>query len=207
VHTIPIDYDTSFYVQARDVAGGKDERLFEDYFDAQFAMLEALKPPVIGHFDLIRLKSDDPERSFQQWPQVWCKILRNLDYVAGYGGLLELNFASLRKGMSEPYPKLEICRVSKPRHGVALGRVVPNGWQAFLEKGGRFCLSDDSHGVDQVALNYHSALDFLGQAGIEKLHYLEHSDEPLTGSIFPRFPNTDIKSIDLTDLKQHRFWS
>jgi histidinol-phosphatase (PHP family) len=112
VHTIPIDFDTPFYVQAREVSGGKDEELFADYFDAQFAMLEALKPPVVGHFDLIRLKSDDPERSFRQWPEVWRKIVRNLGYVASYGGLLELNFASIRKGMSEPYPKLEICEVS-----------------------------------------------------------------------------------------------
>jgi histidinol-phosphatase (PHP family) len=112
VHTIPIDFDTPMYVQARDAAGGTDDKLFEDYFDAQFEMLKALKPPVIGHFDLIRLKSDDPERSFKQWPAVWEKILRNLDFAAEYGGIMELNSASLRKGMSEPYPKAEICRVS-----------------------------------------------------------------------------------------------
>lgn len=112
VHTIPIDYDTLLYQKARGIAGGTDERLFEDYFDAQLAMLKALNPPVVGHFDLIRLKSDDPERSFQQWPAVWEKILRNLDYMAEYGGILELNSASLRKGMTEPYPKAEICKVN-----------------------------------------------------------------------------------------------
>ncbi|EDN04357.1 conserved hypothetical protein [Histoplasma mississippiense (nom. inval.)] len=117
VHTIPIDYDTVLYHKAREIAGGKDERLFEDYFDAQFAMLKALNPPVVGHFDLIRLKSDDPERSFQQWPAVWEKILRNLDYVAEYGGILELNSASLRKGMTEPYPKAEICKEFLARNG------------------------------------------------------------------------------------------
>lgn len=111
VHTIPIDYDRAMYVQARDAAGGTDERLFEDYFDAQLDMLKQLKPLVVGHFDLIRLKSDDPERSFTQWPGVWKKILRNLDFIAAYGGMLELNSAALRKGMSEPYPKAEICKV------------------------------------------------------------------------------------------------
>jgi histidinol-phosphatase (PHP family) len=114
VHSIPIDYDTPFYIKARDVAGGTDENLFNDYFDAQYAMLQELKPPVIGHLDVIRLKSDEPERSFQQWPEVWKKVLRNLDLVASYGGILELNFASLRKGMREPYPKLEICKACGP---------------------------------------------------------------------------------------------
>lgn len=111
VHTFPIDYDAPFYIKAREKAGGKDEDLFADYFDSQLDMLTALKPMVVGHFDLIRLKSDDPERSFKQWPGVWEKILRNLDFIAGYGGMLELNSASLRKGMSEPYPKAEICKV------------------------------------------------------------------------------------------------
>jgi histidinol-phosphatase (PHP family) len=109
--TVPIDYDHEMYKKARDLAGGSDEKLFEAYFDEQLEMLQHLKPLVVGHFDLIRLKSDDPERSFKQWPGVWERILRNLDFVAGYGGILELNSAALRKGMSEPYPKAEICQV------------------------------------------------------------------------------------------------
>lgn len=111
MHTIPIDYDHDMYRRARDIAGGTDERLFEDYFDAQLDMLKALKPPVVGHFDLIRLKSDDPERSFKVWPGVWERVLRNLKFVVGYGGLVEVNGAALRKGMSEPYPQGEICKV------------------------------------------------------------------------------------------------
>lgn len=111
VHTVPIDYDKDFYAHARDAAGGTDERLFEDYFDSQYNMLRELKPPVVGHFDLIRLLSDDPNGSFQRFPGVWARILRNLDFIAEYGGILELNSASLRKGMNEPYPKAEICKV------------------------------------------------------------------------------------------------
>lgn len=114
MHTEPIDYDRPMYERAREKAGGTDERLFEDYFDAQFEMLTTMKPLVVGHFDLIRLKSDDPERSFRQWNGVWERIVRNLEFVAGYGGMLELNSAALRKGMSEPYPKGEICKVCMP---------------------------------------------------------------------------------------------
>lgn len=112
--TVPIDYDRPMYEKARELASaeGTDERLFERYFDEQLDMLTQLKPLVVGHFDLIKLKSDDPERSFKQSPGVWERILRNLDFIAGYGGMLELNSAALRKGMSEPYPKEEICRVS-----------------------------------------------------------------------------------------------
>lgn len=111
LHTIPIDFDKLRYEAARKVSGGTDELVFEDYFDEQYVMLQTLKPPVVGHFDLIRLFSDDPDRSFKPMKDVWQKILRNLEFIAGYGGLVELNSAAIRKGMSEPYPKVEICEV------------------------------------------------------------------------------------------------
>ena len=111
VHAIPIDYDKKMYSMAREKSGGTDEKLAEDYFDLQYEMLKALKPPIVGHFDLIRLLSDDSEASFTGWIGVWHKILRNLDFIVDYGGLVELNSAGLRKGMSEPYPKAEICKV------------------------------------------------------------------------------------------------
>jgi histidinol-phosphatase (PHP family) len=111
VHTIPIDYDHDMYEDARQRAGGSDEQLFQDYFDAQSNMIQAIKPPVVGHFDLIRLKSADPDGSFRHMSGVWQRILRNLDLVASYGGILEINTAALRKGMTEPYPKGEICQV------------------------------------------------------------------------------------------------
>ena len=113
VHTIPIDFDTTLYHKARSLAGGSDEEIAEQYFDDQLSMLQALRPPVVGHFDLIRLKSDDPQRSFRQWEAAWRKLKRNLQFIAEYGGVLELNSSSLRKGLTEAYPQVEICKVSK----------------------------------------------------------------------------------------------
>lgn len=115
VHMIPIDFSRLLYVEAQQKSGGTDEKLFEDYFDAQLEMLQALRPPIIGHFDLIRLLSDDPNQSFSPYQSVWQKIVRNLTYIQQYGGVLELNTAALRKGMAEPYPKGEICKVKLHR--------------------------------------------------------------------------------------------
>ncbi|KAI2828978.1 hypothetical protein CBS63078_3731 [Aspergillus niger] len=183
--TVPIDYDRPLYEKARALAGGTDELLFEAYFDEQLDMLKQVKPVVVGHFDLIRLKSDDPDRSFQDYPRVWEKILRNLDYVAGYGGLLEVNSAALRKGMKEPYPNGEICK-------------------EFLARGGRFCLSDDSHGLAQVGLNFHRVVPFLEQVGVSRLHYLAlgEGDAPVDA----RFPRTQIKEVTLEEVKNMSFW-
>ena len=113
VDTIPIDYDRATYLKAGGKAGGTEERLFENYFDQQLDMLDALKPPIVGHFDLIRLLSDDPNASLKQWASVWGKILRNLDFIAAYGGIVELNSAALRKGLKEPYPQRDVCVVRR----------------------------------------------------------------------------------------------
>lgn len=114
VHGVPIDYDRELYLKATGKAGASDERLFEKYFDLQFEMLQRLKPRVVGHFDLIRLWSDDKDGSFAKYDGVWRKIQRNLAFVVEYGGVLEINSAALRKGMREPYPKAEICMVCWP---------------------------------------------------------------------------------------------
>lgn len=153
VHGIPIDYDRTMYLNARSVSGTTDSQLFEDYFDSQYEMLKALKPQVVGHFDLIRLWSDDKDVDLKEMGgEVWRKVVRNLELVKEQGGLLEVNSAALRKGMREPYPGKAIC-------------------QEFMKMGGLFTLSDDSHGIEQVGLNFKKTLDYLHELGLQELHF------------------------------------
>lgn len=113
VHTIPIDFDQEMYQKALSAVGGTEESLFEAYFDAQFQMLEALRPAVVGHFDLIRLFSADPTKGLRDYGAgVWERVERNVAFVVSYGGLTELNSASIRKGWDEPYPRRDVCEVS-----------------------------------------------------------------------------------------------
>ena len=111
VHTIPIDYSVALFQEAQSKSHGSLEKLYEDYFDAHYDMLRALQPHIVGHCDLIRLKSSTPNASFKIYSSVWEKILRNLDYIVMYGGIIEINSAALRKGLDQPYPVLEICQV------------------------------------------------------------------------------------------------
>ena len=123
VHGIPIDFTPDCYAKALASSGARktsavlsaETKLFMDYFDAQLALVTALRPPIVGHFDLIRLLSSDPNRNLQSSPTVWEKIERNLTAIQSYGGALELNSSGLRKGLKEPYPKLEVCRVRPPQ--------------------------------------------------------------------------------------------
>ncbi|KAK8051764.1 hypothetical protein PG993_003149 [Apiospora rasikravindrae] len=154
VNAVPIDYDASYYQKAVDSAGGTEEKLYERYYDQQFEMLQALKPRVVGHFDLCRLMSKDPARD-----PCGGKIVRNLQFVAGYGGWLECNTSALRKGLAEPYP----CRTIA---------------EEFLKMGGKFTMSDDSHGIAQVATNYKRGLEFLESLGVTDVWTLERTPHP-----------------------------
>ncbi|KAL2416837.1 putative histidinol-phosphatase [Exophiala dermatitidis] len=186
VHTVPIDYDRPMYEQARDIAGGTDEQLFADYFDAQLAMLQAVKPPVVGHFDLVRLKSDHPNARFDSMQGIWTRILRNLDFIASYQGVMEVNTAALRKGLDEPYPTKAIC-------------------QAALERGIQFCLSDDSHGMDQLGTNYGRVMPFLEEVGITSLTFLQCSEGTGTQR-FDRFPRLGLAQVELSQVRDLDFF-
>lgn len=123
---IPIDYDKDYYARARasvraqvetegegqDGVDVAEQRMYERYYDQQYEMLVALRPRIVGHFDLIRLMSTDPGRDVRRWPGVWNRIVRNLSFVASYGGWLECNSSALRKGLDEPYPCRVIAEVS-----------------------------------------------------------------------------------------------
>ena len=113
---VPIDFDKAMYLQAQAACGGSDQGLYEKYFDEQYEMLTALEPRVVGHFDLIRLLSDEPDRELKGWGgnKVWDKVVRNLKVIREFGGWLEVNTSALRKGLEEPYPKREIAEVCFP---------------------------------------------------------------------------------------------
>lgn len=180
VKTVPIDYDKALYEKARIACGGTDHDLFTAYFDAQLEMLQTLKPRVVGHFDLIRLYSDAPDADLQTASagEIWPIILRNLRCAKDTGAMLELNTSALRKGLAQPYPRLEIC-------------------QAWLAMGGRFVLSDDSHGIAHVGTNYKQLLPFLDQLKIEALAYL--SKDSVSGAL-------EVKEMQMAEFKSHAFW-
>ncbi|KAI1826396.1 histidinol-phosphatase [Xylaria intraflava] len=167
VNGVPIDFDREHYVRAMaTVAAPTDgntraedleaceEKMYERYYDEQYEMLVALRPRIVGHFDLIRLMSVDPGRDVRHWRGVWERIERNLAFVASYGGWLECNSSALRKGLAEPYP----CRA------------ISEKW---LSLGGKFTLSDDSHGIAQLGTNFGRALDFLSSLGVTMLWTLK----------------------------------
>ena len=114
VNGIPIDFDATTYERA--VAscsigneGDAEEAFLSAYFDAQYELILRFKPEIIGHIDLCRLFC--PSLRFSDYPSVWQKILRNIQYAIDYGALFEINAAAFRKNWDTAYPGKDIIKV------------------------------------------------------------------------------------------------
>jgi histidinol-phosphatase (PHP family) len=119
VNAIPIDFDLPTFEKAlhsmlceqipASVELSSMEMFLSTYFDAQYELLSHFKPEIIGHFDLCRLYR--PDLQFRDFPSVWEKLERNIQFAINYGALFEINAAALRKGWQSAYPGQDIMEV------------------------------------------------------------------------------------------------
>ncbi|EGO00982.1 hypothetical protein SERLA73DRAFT_105485 [Serpula lacrymans var. lacrymans S7.3] len=169
VNSIPIDFDRttfqnalfSFSVenQAQGLHAATDQMdsFLSAYFDSQYELFKRCQPEIIGHIDLCRLY--DPLIQFKDYPSAWSKLERNVLFAIGYGALFEVNAAALKKGWKTAYPGEDVLEL-------------------IIQHGGRFALSDDSHGPQSVGLNYNRMATYLRQMGVTEIWYLQQSLAP-----------------------------
>lgn len=73
--------------------------------------------------------------------------------------------------------------------------------------GGRFTLSDDSHDIGQIGLNYSKVLDCVRRAGITELWHLTPAFDASVPLHDARFPDVLWNAVPVTELSRHAFWS
>lgn len=70
-----------------------------------------------------------------------------------------------------------------------------------MSLGGRFTLSDDSHGKTQVGTNYARLLQFIRKAGIKEMWYADRK-APLGNTGL----RTGFASISVDELERDAYW-
>jgi histidinol-phosphatase (PHP family) len=147
--------------------------LLVSYFKAQRRLLEAFQPALVAHFDLPRLFISSIQLSSH--PEA-CKLaLENIKYAVSYGALFELSAAPFRKGWETGYPGDEVVRM-------------------IQSEGGKFALSDDSHGPERVGLNFSRLKSWAQGLGIDAVWKLERR----VGK---------IEAVQVNDVWSDEFWS
>ena len=76
--------------------------------------------------------------------------------------------------------------------------------QAFLKMGGRFVLSDDSHGVGHIGTNYSKAFEFIKKTGIQEVYVFGRGEDKDQDQ--GRLNKTVLHRVSLADLESHGFW-
>jgi len=185
-------------------AGGippmEDLRIFLlAYFDAQYDMLVRLQPEVMGHIDLCLLWTPEISLQGEGMEPVWDKVRRNVEYVVSYGGLFEANAAAIRKGWKSSYPNPDILKV-----GGSDSVTSELTLQLIMELGGRLCLSDDSHGVSYVGLNYLKMKQYLVDQGVNAVWYLVPTSSALEADV--KIGRGRVSARQLDDWAGHPFW-
>lgn len=143
-----VDFSRQDYERIAGRFGGL-VRMYAAYFDAQLDMMQAVKPEVVGHFDLIRLHDPHYPQTLAE-PEIWSRIMRNLEWVRDAGAILDINARALLKGRDEPYVCAPILdAAARLGIGVAYG--------------------DDAHGVADVGCGFARVAELLAGKAMKGL--------------------------------------
>jgi histidinol-phosphatase (PHP family) len=148
VNGIMIDYDKDTFNQLARSIGGV-EPLAIRYYEIVGEMVTALRPEVVGHFDLVRKYA--PGEESVGTPAIRDAAFRALERVKETGGILDINTAGYRKGIGRPYVSPWLLEAAKAME-------IP------------VCFGDDSHSVADVGAGIPEARDYLLAHGIEEIH-------------------------------------
>jgi histidinol-phosphatase (PHP family) len=135
-------------------SGGLEQAAVK-YYEAVAEMVEALRPEVVGHLDLIR-RNAEPDAPLDT-PAIRKAAGLALEAVRAHGCILDLNTAGYRKGLGSPYPAPWLLRQA---HAMGIG----------------FCFGDDSHGPHQVGEGVEQARGYLLENGVNSVTVLTRED-------------------------------
>ncbi len=128
------------------------------YYETVGAMVETLRPDVVGHLDLIR-KNAGPDAVLDT-PPIREAAQRALHVIKKHDCILDLNTAGYRKGLGSPYPAPWLVRLA-------------------TEMGIGFCFGDDSHGPVDVGEGLEEGRRYLLENGVGEIRVLTREGGPV----------------------------
>ena len=163
VAEISIDESAALYRAAVDACGGLEPFLV-CYYRLVRDMIEELRPEIVAHLDLPKLHA--PAGADLATPRVRRAAEEAIDVARNRDCILDLNTASWRKGLDEPYPAPWLVRL-------AVEADVP------------FCFGDDSHSAAQVGFGIERARQYLLDNGIDSVTCLVLRGRRLARRLIP----------------------
>ncbi|KAJ2374185.1 hypothetical protein GGI05_007333, partial [Coemansia sp. RSA 2603] len=104
IDEMALDFSQEGYADIVQRFGGDRTAMFKRYFEQQYELLQALKPEVVGHFDLVRIfhpYDDGVADPLCESDEVRRLAVRNIEYAIGYGAIFEINTRAWKKGLRD----------------------------------------------------------------------------------------------------------
>ena len=141
------DWGREQFAACRDRVCGGDPLAVTELYYREAARVAAMKPPILGHFDLIVKHNGDGSLFDEESPRYRSAALEALHAADPAVSLLEINTGGMSRGYrSTPYPALFLLRE----------------WRTM---GGRIILTADAHSKDTIIAGYDQAAQLARAAG------------------------------------------
>jgi histidinol-phosphatase (PHP family) len=155
IHEISLDGPVELFEKILARFNGDLEAVAIHYYQAVGAMVQQLKPEVVGHLDLV--KKNAPTLESVDTPAIRKTVESTLEIIRQHESILDCNTAGIRKSLGGPYPAPWIVEKA---HSMG----IP------------FCFGDDSHSPDQVGSGIAEARMYLKELDIGTITGLRKID-------------------------------
>ena len=158
VNDVITDHSKAKFDEAAAKCGGQ-EALAVRYYEQVAEMVEAIRPEVVGHLDVIR-KYASPRQAVET-PRARDAAREALCVIRKYGCILDVNTAGLRKGLGSPYPAPWLLEMAAHEFGIGV------------------CFGDDSHSPEDVGAGIIETRQYLIDNGVEHITYLTREGQAI----------------------------
>lgn len=151
----PIDSDLSYFKRCLSLYHEDVTLMAHTYYAAFCRYIEARRPDVIGHFDLLTKFEDITPPTFTGDPEYRRIADAAIDRVLSTGAIVEVNTGAISRGLRKaPYPSDELLHT-------------------ILRRGGRVTLSSDSHCLKTLTAGFDEAKSRLHDIGFRDVYVLQ----------------------------------
>lgn len=158
VNDVITDHSKAKFDEAAAKCGGQ-EALAVMYYEQMAEMVEAVRPEVVGHVDVLR-KYASPREAVET-PRARDAVRAALEAIRAHGCILDINTGGLRHGLGSPYPAPWLLRMAVHEFGIGV------------------CFGDDSHSPEDVGAGIIETRQYLIDNGVEHITYLTREGQAI----------------------------
>lgn len=148
---------------AREYYGGDYFAMAEAYYQLESEVADKTRCQIVGHFDLFTKFNEGGQLFDEDAPRYRNAALEALDALLEHDVIFEINSGAIARGYrTTPYP-------------------APFLLKAICEKGGRICITSDSHSVKTITCAFSQSAEIAAECGFQETWiFTGHGFQPVS---------------------------